>query len=140
MARGPHLYGPRTAADGGGTPGWEALEVLGEDQVVLECVDEAIDLVLHVRVHEALEIAHERLGAAVELLVEALDEVLLVDPGARPFAVREAERDLPMGRAVLLPLDRIDELGAAASAQMEILHLVVLQRRRELGVSTALLL
>src|SRR4051794_3427377 len=109
MARGPHLYGPRTAADGGGTPGWEALEVLGEDQVALECVDEAIDLVLHVRVHEALEITHERLGAAIELLVEALDELLLEDAAAVPLAVGAAQRDLPVRRTGLVPLDGVDQ-------------------------------
>src|SRR5207237_1398962 len=79
--------GPRSAADNGrGHPhprwwdaGWVGLEVLGEDEVVIERADEAIDLLFHVRVHQALEIADERLGAAIELLVEALDKLLLED-------------------------------------------------------------
>ena len=64
-------------------------------------------------VHQALEVADERLGAAVELLVEALDDVLLEDAGAAPLAVRAAQRDLPVRGAGLLPLDRVDEVGAA---------------------------
>ena len=58
------------------------LEVLGDDVAGLERGDEALDLLLHVGVHQALEVADERLGAAVELLVEALDELLLEDAGA----------------------------------------------------------
>ena len=57
----------------------------------VERLDEAIDLLLHVGVHQALEIADERLGAAVELLVEALDELLLEDAGAVPLAVGAAQ-------------------------------------------------
>src|SRR5689334_6504502 len=97
------------------------LEVLGEDQVVIERLDEAVDLLLHVRVHQSLEIAHERLRAAVELLVEALDELLLEDAGAAPLAVGAAQRDLPVRRAGLLPLRRVDEVGVARAADVEIL-------------------
>ncbi|TMK98623.1 MAG: hypothetical protein E6G41_17980 [Actinobacteria bacterium] len=87
---------------------------------MIERLDEAIDLLFHVRVHQALEIAHERLGAAVELLVEALDEVLLVDAGADPLAVGAAQRDLPMGRAVLLPLDGVDQIALAGPTQVQV--------------------
>src|SRR5689334_3816030 len=97
------------------------LEVLGEDQVVIERLDEAVDLLLHVRVHQSLEIAHERLRAAVELLVEALDELLLEDPGAVPLAVGAAQADLPVHRAGLVPLGGVDEVGLAGRAHVQVL-------------------
>src|SRR6188508_1530286 len=81
------------------------LEVVGEDVISVERGDEALDLILHVGVHHPLEVAHESLGAAVEHLVEALDDGLLEDAGAAPLAVGAAQRDLPMGRAGLVPLD-----------------------------------
>ena len=74
--------------------------------------------ILHVGVHHALEVADERLGAAVELLVEAVDDLLLEDAGAGPLAVGAAQRDLPVGRAGLVPVDGLDELGAAAAADV----------------------
>src|SRR3954453_13470583 len=54
-----------------GTPDG-SLEVHREDVVRLERRGEALDLVLHVGAREALEVADERLGAVVELLVEAV--------------------------------------------------------------------
>src|SRR3954447_21379987 len=97
------------------------LEVLGDDVAGLEGGDEPVDLVLHVGLHQVLEVAHEGLGAAVELLVEALDDVLVEDAGPAPFAVRAAEGDLPVLGAGLLPVDRVDELGVAGPAQVQVL-------------------
>ena len=102
--------------------------------VVVERVDEALDLVLHVRRHEALEVADEGLGAAVELLVEALDGVLLVDAGAGPLAVGAAQRDLPVRRAGLVPLDGVDQLGVARAADVQV---AVLGRSGGVGVGRA---
>ena len=48
------------------------------------------------------EVAHERLGAAVELLVEAFDASCSKTP-SRPLAVGAAQGDLPVPRAGLLP-------------------------------------
>ena len=70
--------------------------------------------------HEPLEVADERLGAAVELLVEALDDVLLEDAGAGPLAVGAAKGDFPVRRARLLPLDGVDELGVAVRADVQV--------------------
>src|SRR4051812_22885833 len=97
------------------------LEVLGDDVAGLEGGDEALDLVLHVGLHQVLEVAHERLGAAVELLVEALDDVLLEDADPVPLAVRAAEGDLPVGVTGLFPVHRVDELGVARAAHVQIL-------------------
>ena len=83
--------------------------------ISVERGDEALDLILHVGVHHPLEVADERLGTAVEDLVEALDDGLLEDAGAGPLAVGAAQRDLPMGRAGLVPLDGVDQVRAAAS-------------------------
>src|SRR4051794_13095953 len=99
---------------------WVGLEVLGKDQVVGERRDEAVDLLFHVGVHQALEIADERLGAAVELLVEALDELLLEDAGAVPLAVGAAQRDLPVRRAGLVPLGGVDQVRRAGSADVKV--------------------
>src|SRR4051794_12161501 len=101
------------------------LEVLGEDQIVIERLDEAIDLLLHVGVHQSLEIAHERLGAAIELLVEALDELLLEDAAAAPLAVGAAQADLPVHRARLVPLRGVDEVGLAGRADVQVLNRLV---------------
>src|SRR5439155_7251334 len=79
-------------------------------------------------------------GAAVELLVEALDDRLIVDAGPGPLAVGAAQRYRPVGRAVLLPLHRVDEVGAAAAAQVQVAVLVVVQRGRRARVGSALLL
>src|SRR3954468_2553162 len=97
--------------------GWRALEVLGDDVILGQRRGEALDLVLHVGVRQALEVAHQRLGAAVELLVEALDELLLEDAAADPLAVRAAQRDLPVDRAGLLPLGRVDQAGLAGAGR-----------------------
>ena len=97
------------------------LEVVRKDVIGLERVHEPLDLILHVGVHHALEVAHELLGAAIELLVEALDHVLGEDPGAVPLAVGAAQRDLPMGRAGLVPLDGVDQVGAAGAADVKVL-------------------
>src|SRR3954452_3889393 len=85
------------------------LEVLGDDVALVERGGEALDLVLHVGVRQALEVADQGLGPAVELLVEALDELLLEDAGARPLAVGAAQADLPVRRPGLLPLGGVDE-------------------------------
>src|SRR4051794_33187968 len=103
-----------------GEPEW-GLEVLGDDVAGLEGGDEPVDLVLHVGLHQVLEVAHERLGAAVELLVEALDDVLLEHAGPAPLAVRAAQRDLPVGVAGLVPIDGVDELALVAAADVEVL-------------------
>ena len=90
--------------------------------------DEALDLLLHVRLHEALQVADQRLGAAVELLVEALDDVLLEDAGAGPLAVGAAKRDLPVRGARLLPLGGVHELGVAVRADVQVGGLLAAQR------------
>src|SRR3954449_4476919 len=105
--------------------GWRALEVLGDDVIGVQRGGEALDLVLHVGVREALEVADQRLGAAVELLVEALDELLLEDPGAGPLAVGAAQGDLPVRRAGLVPLRRVDEVGVAGAADVKIVDRLV---------------
>src|SRR3954451_18507687 len=98
-----------------------ALEVVGDDVAGLERRDEPLDLVLHVGLHHALEVAHQRLGAAVELLVEALDDVLVEDTAPVPLAVGAAQRDLPLRLADLLPVHRVDELGVAGPAHVQVL-------------------
>src|SRR3954453_2735203 len=97
------------------------LEVLGNDVAGLEGGDETLDLLLHVGLHQVLQVAHERLGAAIELLVEALDDVLLEHTGPGPLAVRAAEDDLPMGVTRLLPVHGVDELGVAGPADVQVL-------------------
>ena len=112
------------------------LEVVGEDVISVERGDEALDLILHVGVHHPLEVADESLGAAVEHLVEALDDGLLEDAGAAPLAVGAAQRDLPMGRAGLVPLDWVDQVRAAAPAHVQVLAALGVPRvadRREGG-------
>src|SRR4051795_6854456 len=103
-----------------GEPEW-GLEVLGDDVAGLEGGDETLDLVLHVGLHQVLQVAHERLGATVELLVEALDDVLLEDAGAGPLAVRAAQRDLPVRVTGLFPVDGVDELGLARATHVQVL-------------------
>src|SRR5215207_503454 len=51
-----------------------ALEVLGHDVPVGERGDEALDVLFHVRLHQALQVADEGLGTTIELLVEPLDD------------------------------------------------------------------
>ena len=55
-------------------------------------------------------------------LVEVVDEVLGEDAGGGPLAVGAAERDAPVLGSGLLPLDRVDELGAALDADVEVLR------------------
>src|SRR4051794_11502814 len=105
---------------GGGLNRRWRLEVLRDDVAGLEGGDEALDLLLHVGLHQALEIADQGLRAAVELLVEALDDVLLEHARAAPLAVGAAQRDLPVGVAGLVPVDGVDQLGVARLADVEI--------------------
>src|SRR5262249_1731108 len=129
--------GCRTASASGGRPRWSSsptasssatasyagtasgLEVHREDLIGPEGTREALDLVLHVGVHEPLEVTHERLGAAVELLLEAIDELLLEDPAADPGAVGAAERHLPVLGAGLGPLHGVHQVRRAARADVE---------------------
>src|SRR3954471_19520007 len=97
-----------------------APEVLGQQAVDLEGLHETIDLLFHVGSHETAQVADERLRPAVELLVELLDDDLLEDAGADRLAVGAAQRDLPMGRASLFPLQRVDEVGLTRSADVEV--------------------
>ena len=53
---------------------WSSASALGE----------ALDLLFHVGVDQALEVVDQAVGAAVELLVEALDGVLVEDVGVAP--------------------------------------------------------
>ena len=98
----------------------ERLEVFGEDRVGAEGGDEALDLVLHVRLGQPLEVAHERLGAAVELVVEAVD--------GRPGRRCRARSTRSWGSAggppsasgrALRPLHRVDELALAVGADVQ---------------------
>jgi hypothetical protein len=88
--------------------------------VAVERLDEALDLVLHVGRHQPLEVTDERLGPAIELLVEALDEILLEDAGAGPLAVGAPQRDLPVRRTGLVPLGRVDQVGVARAADVKV--------------------
>src|SRR4051794_1584999 len=117
-----------------GTPD-ELLEVHREDVVGPERGGEALDLVLHVGARQPLEVADERLGAQVELLVEAVDGLLVVETDRVPLAVRAAELDLPVRRGGLLPLDRVHEALVAVRADMELEHLTrdVGRRLRRVG-------
>ena len=96
--------------------------------------DEALDLVLHVRLRQALEVADERLGAAVELLVEALDGVLVEDAELVPLAVGAAQEHLPVRRGGLLPLDRVDEVAVALGADVQVAR-SARRRRQRLGAA-----
>src|SRR3954453_16694783 len=107
--------------------GSRALEVLGDDVIGVQRGGEALDLVLHVGVRQALEVPDQRRGAAVELLVEALDELLVEDAGAGPLAVGAAQRDLPRGRAGLLPLGRVAQAGGARATDVEVAGRVVVR-------------
>src|ERR1700741_2096982 len=97
------------------------LEVLGEDGVGVQGADEALDLLRHVRAHEALVVAGERVRAAGQLLVEALDRVLGEHAVAVGVAVRAVEQHAPVLRARLLPLNGVDELRLARVAGVELL-------------------
>ena len=79
------------------------LEVLGQDVPGGDRADEALDVLFHVGAGELAQVGDERLGAAVQLVVEALDRVFLEDVRDRPLAVRAAQADLPAGAAGLVP-------------------------------------
>src|SRR3954447_285011 len=105
------------------TASWTAtaeLEVHRPNEVRGERGGEALDLVLHVGVREAGEVLDEALGAAVELLVEAVDDGLVEDPQVRPLAVRAAQEHFPLGRGRLLPLHRVHQGALALGALVEV--------------------
>ena len=112
------------------TPSGDGSEVHRPDGVGGQRAREALDLLLHVGPGQALEVAHERLGAAVELLVEAVDRVLVVEADRVPLAVGAAELDLPVRRRGLLPLDGIDEGLVALGAEVEVERLAARRGRR----------
>ena len=75
-------------------PAGSGLKVHGQDRVDFQRGGEPLDLLGHVRRHEALVVARERVGAALELVVEAVAVVLAEDALLGPLAVGAAERDL----------------------------------------------
>ena len=75
------------------------LEVFRQDGVGPEGADEALDLLGHVGAHQPLVVAGECVGAAVELLVEALDGVLGEDALPVDVAVGAVQQDAPVLRA-----------------------------------------
>src|SRR4051794_21600848 len=103
-----------------GSAGADAFsEVHGEDAVRVQRGREAVELLLHVGVREALEVADQRLGAGVELLLEALDELLLEHAAAVPLAVGAAQPHLPVLEPRLLPLEREHARAGAARADVQ---------------------
>ena len=95
------------------------LEVLGEDQVRVERGDEALDLLLHVRAREQAEVVEQRLGAAVERLVEAVDDLLAVDAGGGPVAVGAVQVDAPSGCGPRAPSRRDRRARSRSSGRRE---------------------
>src|SRR3954452_1712245 len=85
----------------------------------MESADEAVDLLCHVRAHQPLVVAGQRVRTAVELLVEALDGVLGEDTLAEYVAVRAMEENAPVLRAGLFPLDGVDQLAATVEANVQ---------------------
>src|SRR4051812_9131970 len=96
------------------------LEVHRPDGVRGERGGEALNLVLHVGLGEAHQIVDQALRAAVELLVEAIDDGLLEDPEVRPLAVGAAQQHLPLGQRGLFPLHGVDESTLALGADVEV--------------------
>jgi hypothetical protein len=82
--------------------------------------DEALDVFFHVRPGELAQVGDERLRAAVERLVEAMDRLLLEDVREMPFAVGAAQADLPAGAVGLFPRDGVDQLGRALGAHVDV--------------------
>ena len=66
------------------------------------------------------EVLDQRLGAAVELLVEAVDGGLVERADLAPLAVRAAQHDLPVRRGGLLPVDRVHEVAVALGADVQV--------------------
>src|SRR5262245_3430272 len=89
------------------------LEVLGEDLVRLEGGGEALDLLLHVGANQDVEIVEHRLRAAVERLVQAVDDLLLIAAAAVPLALRAAEGDVPLALTRRRPIGGVDEVRVA---------------------------
>ncbi len=98
------------------------LEVFGQDRVGVQRGGEAVGLGLHVRLHQAAEVLDERLGAEVELLVEAVDGGLVVRADLRPLAVRATQLDCPVRRGGFLPVDRVHEVAVALGADVELVE------------------
>ena len=96
------------------------LEVLGKDLVRLEGGREAVDLVLHVGADQDVEIVEHRLGAAVERLVQAVDDLLAVAAAAVPLAFGAAEGDMPLALARRRPVGGVDEVRVAGGADVQV--------------------
>src|SRR5215211_43083 len=96
-----------------------ALEVLGEDVVRPQRVDESLDLILHVRAGQAGQILNEHVGAAVELDVEPVDDLLGVDAVVAPFAVGAPKFHGPVALVRGSPLERIHEIRPAGLADVQ---------------------
>ena len=76
----------------------------------MQGADEALDLLFHVRPRQQAKVVEQLLRAAVELVVEAIDERLAEDPPTGPRAVGAVEVDAPVLALRGLPVDRVDEL------------------------------
>src|SRR5215218_7282142 len=95
------------------------LEVLGEDVVRVQRVDESLDLILHVRASQAGQILDEHVGAAVELDVEPVDDLLGVAAVVAPFAVGAPKCHGPVALVRGSPLERIHEIRPAGLADVQ---------------------
>src|SRR6185369_1117008 len=118
VARAP---APGAGARGGRRGGTLRLEVHRVDRVGLQGRNEAIHVLSHVRASETAEVGCELFHAAVQLLVELIEDVLIEDAAAGPVAVRAVEVDVPLVGSLLFPVGRVDELRVAVVADVEAL-------------------
>jgi len=91
------------------------------DRVGLQGRDEAIHVLSHVRASETAEVGCELFHAAVQFLVELIEDVLVEDAAAGPVAVRAVEVDVPLVGALLFPVGRVDELRVAVESDVKAL-------------------
>ena len=85
--------------------------------------DEALDVLGHVRLAEAMEVGDHRAEPLVEGVLETLDLAAVIDAALSPRAVGALERELPARLGVLAPGDRLHEIRAALRADVELADL-----------------
>src|SRR5262249_2910868 len=66
------------------------------------------------------EVIEDLLHPVVELEIEAVDDLLVVDPARDPLALRAAEVDGPLVAAGRSPIGRVDEPRLAFGADVEL--------------------
>ena len=98
----------------------ERLEILGEDQIGLECRGEPLEFQGHVRLGQPLEIVEHLGQTVVQVFLEPVD--LLAGERSRfaPAAVRACESQIPTLPAGLSPGDRLHERRLTLGADLEI--------------------